>query len=145
MRRACRARSPGEKIAGDDDADRLAVRVARDDAGANQLAAGIERLVRLRIGAAGRHPRRQPIRRRAHVPARQRRRLEREDRHDVGSRARSTGSQPVDLDHADAPVGDGRRDRRLQRREVAAQQSPAPATAAAMRVAWLATAASRSR
>ena len=65
----------GKKVAGDDDAHRGSVRVTGEGARANELASRIERLVRLRVGAARRHPRCQQIGRRPHVPARQRRRL----------------------------------------------------------------------
>ena len=61
----------GQEVAGNDDADWRSVGVARDGAGAYQLAAGIERFVRLRIGAAGRHPGCQQIRGRSYMPSRQ--------------------------------------------------------------------------
>jgi len=50
-----------QEVARDDDAHRSAGRVACDRAGAHQLAARVERLVRLCIGAAGSDAGRQPI------------------------------------------------------------------------------------
>ena len=92
---------PGEVIARDDDADGpVGGGVTQDRARADQLATPVERLVHPAIRAAAGDPRRQPIGRCAHVAARQRRRLDRDER---GRRRALLDS--IDLDQADTPLG----------------------------------------
>ena len=86
---------------------------------ADQLAAALERLERLRIGCTGDHPRRQQVRGAARLPARECLRLHRGEADDGRARARVT-LDAVDLDERDAPLGHLRGNRAPHRFAVAA-------------------------
>ena len=111
--------------------------VTRDGAGADQLAAA-RRAARAPACRCCRRPlarpadRPTPARARAAAPATRARRSARLP----GARL-AVRLHPVDLDHADAAVGDRRGDRALQRREIAGRRSPGPAASRRCRVAWL--------
>ena len=113
-----RGRLSREPIACEHDADDLARRVADRGAASHELAASLERLGRVRLGAAARDERREVVGRRANAVARQSGRFHRDQRHDVSPLPRLR-ARSVHFDEPDSSLRDLGLDRAADGDEVA--------------------------
>ena len=133
-----RRRLAGEVVARQHHADDAARRVADRGAAAHELPSAFERLGCVRFGAAARDERREMVGGRPDTAARQTRRFDGNERHDVGARA-GLRARAIDLDQPDASLRHLALDRPPHGVEIARLRPRRRECPCAIRAAWPAT------